>query len=68
MVAEVVNYQGEVLRTGGLGATISAATESGDFQVLAASLVVMVALVILLNRLLWSPIYRLAQTRFRMDL
>jgi NitT/TauT family transport system permease protein len=68
MVAEVVTYQGHVLRTGGLGATITGATESGDFQVLAASLAVMVTLVILLNRLVWSPIYRLAQTRFRMDM
>jgi NitT/TauT family transport system permease protein len=67
MVAEVASFRGEQLRTSGLGATIASATDNGDFKVLAASLTLMVFVVILLNRVLWAPIYHLAQTRFRMD-
>ena len=67
MVAEVASYQGVQLHTSGLGASIMQSSESGDFQTLAASLFLMVFVVILLNRVLWAPIYHLAQTRFRMD-
>jgi NitT/TauT family transport system permease protein len=67
MVAEVVTFRGQQLHTSGLGATISSATDAGDFKVLAASLTLMVFVVIVLNRVLWAPVYRLAQTRFRMD-
>ncbi len=68
MVAEVVTYEKSVLTTGGLGATIVHATERGDLQTLAASLTLMVLVVILLNRFLWAPLYRLAENRFRMDI
>lgn len=67
MVAEVASYNGVQLQTAGLGASIMQASEKGDFTTLAASLTVMVFIVILVNRVLWSPIYHLAQTRFRMD-
>ncbi|MGK5084092.1 ABC transporter permease subunit [Bdellovibrionota bacterium FG-1] len=68
MVAEIVPFRGHALRTSGLGASISTATASGDFRTLAASLTLMVFVVIFFNRVLWAPVYRLAQTRFRMDL
>jgi NitT/TauT family transport system permease protein len=67
MVAEVAVYQGKQLHTAGLGASIQQASENGDFHTLAASLTLMVLVVIFLNRVLWAPVYRLAQTRFRMD-
>jgi ABC-type anion transport system duplicated permease subunit len=35
---------------------------------LAASLTVMVVVVILLNRAVWAKVYQLSQTRFRLDL
>ncbi len=68
MVAEYMAYAGQVLETGGLGAMITAATAAQNMHLLAASLFVMVVMVVLLNRVLWSPLYRLAQTRYRMDL
>lgn len=68
IVAEYLSYHGETLVTRGLGATISVAASTPDFELLTASLVVMVATVVVLNRTLWAKIYRLAQTRFRMDL
>ncbi len=67
MVAEAVTYRGQQIKTGGLGATIQAASDEGNFVVLAASLTVMVFVVILMNRLVWAPLYRLAQTRFKLD-
>lgn len=67
MVAEVATYQGRQLSTAGLGASIMHASEAGDFQTLAASLALMVFVVVLLNRVVWAPVYQLAQTRFRMD-
>jgi ABC-type anion transport system duplicated permease subunit len=47
---------------------ISVAAANQNFSMLAASLTLMVAIVILLNRSVWRKIYHLAQTRFRMDL
>jgi NitT/TauT family transport system permease protein len=68
IVAEYLSYKGTVLTTGGLGSLISVAASSANFPLLAASLTIMVSVVILLNRTVWARIYRLSQTRFRMDL
>ncbi len=67
VVAEYIFFRGSILKTGGLGATLSVATASGDFTLFAASLTLMVVFVIFLNRFVWARIYHLAQTRFRMD-
>jgi NitT/TauT family transport system permease protein len=68
ILAEYMRFEGGLLKTSGLGATISAATEAGDFKLMAASLTLMVAVVVILNRSLWAKLYRSAQTRYRMDL
>jgi len=68
IVAEYISFRGQILKTGGLGATLQVATANGDFTLFAASLTLMVAVVIILNRTLWAKIYHLAQTRFRMEL
>jgi NitT/TauT family transport system permease protein len=68
IVAEYVTFKGHTYRTGGLGAMIRVATDTANFPLLAASVTVMAAVVILLNRTVWARIYHLAQTRFRMDL
>jgi NitT/TauT family transport system permease protein len=68
IVAEVVPFRGQTLRTGGLGATISDAAGSGDFKLLAAALATMVIVVLILNRTLWARVYHLSQTRFRLDI
>jgi NitT/TauT family transport system permease protein len=68
IVAEYVSMKHSVHKATGLGSTIVSATESGDFHQLAASLTVMVAIVLLLNRLVWAPAYAMAQTRYRMDM
>jgi NitT/TauT family transport system permease protein len=68
ILAEYLPYRGEVLETGGLGSTISMAVANQDFRMLAASLTVMVLVVVFLNRTVWAKIYQLAQTRYRLDL
>jgi NitT/TauT family transport system permease protein len=67
IVAEYLSYHGSLLTTDGLGSAISGAAAHENFPMLAASLTLLVVAVILLNRTVWSRIYHLAQTRFRMD-
>ncbi|MBI1177834.1 ABC transporter permease subunit [bacterium] len=64
IVAEYMKYRGDTLTTVGLGATISQATERGDFHVLAAAVGIMAVTVVGFNRLVWRPLGRRAQTRY----
>jgi NitT/TauT family transport system permease protein len=67
IVAEYFHFQGKTLMTLGLGAQISSATDSGNFPLLMVSTITMAVLVVCVNRLLWRPMYRLAETRFRLE-
>jgi NitT/TauT family transport system permease protein len=67
IVSEYISYKGKLLTSSGLGATISAAAANADFPLLAASLTVMVVVILTFNRSVWSRVYALAQNRFRMD-
>ncbi len=67
IVAEYFHFKGQVLSTFGLGAEISSATDAGNFALLLLSTIVMATLVVSVNRLLWRPLYRRAETRYRMD-
>jgi len=67
IVAEYFHFKGKVLSTFGLGAQISSATDSGNFAVLLLSTMVMATFVVTVNRLLWRPLYRLGETRYRLD-
>jgi NitT/TauT family transport system permease protein len=51
----------------GLGAMITTAFDQGDFDLLAASVLVMSLLVIVFNRLVWKRLYHLAETRFSLS-
>jgi NitT/TauT family transport system permease protein len=68
IVAEVITYQKTKLEATGLGSLIVRATDTADFHLLAASLSVMVLVVILINRAVWARVYAVAQTRFRLDM
>jgi NitT/TauT family transport system permease protein len=67
IIAEYFHFKGTVLSTFGLGAQISSATDSGNFAVLLLSTMVMATFVVTVNRLLWRPLYRLGETRFRLE-
>lgn len=67
IVAEYTHFGGEVNQVVGLGALITASTAEGDYALLLASTLAMIVLVVLINRLVWRRLYRLAEARFRMD-
>jgi NitT/TauT family transport system permease protein len=67
IVAEYTHFGGQTSRVTGLGALITSATADGDYALLMASTLVMIGMVVLTNRLVWRRLYRLAETRYRMD-
>lgn len=67
IVAEYMRYRTQTLSTTGLGATISQATERGDFHILAAAVGIMAVTVVGFNRLVWRPLSHRAQTRFTLE-
>ena len=67
IVAEYFRFQGHTYSIVGLGATISHATDSGNFRVLLAATVVMASMVVTINRLVWRRLYGLASTRFKLE-
>ena len=67
IVAEYFHFQGQTLSTVGLGAVISHATDTGNFRVLLAATIVMAAMVVTLNRLIWRRLYGLASTKFKLE-
>ncbi|MGC8838732.1 MAG: ABC transporter permease [Anaerolineae bacterium] len=67
IVAEHVEFGGQVHTTWGIGATIAQATMQGDYPLLLAATLSMVLTVVLVNRLVWRRLYRLAEERYRME-
>jgi len=67
IIAEYFHLNGRIYMTAGLGARISSASDAGQFDVLLLSTIVMAAMVVCVNRLVWRPMYRLAETRYRME-
>jgi NitT/TauT family transport system permease protein len=67
IVAEYFHFKGQTFSTVGLGAVISDATDTGNFRVLLAATIVMAAMVVTINRLLWRRLYALASTRFKLE-
>ena len=67
IVAEYFHFKGQVLSTTGLGAQISQATDSGNFDLLLLSTIVMATLVVSINRLVWRPLYKLAETKYSLS-
>jgi len=67
IVAEYFHFQGRIVSTAGLGSTIASASDSGRFDILLASTLIMATVVVLINRLVWRRLYRLASTRFKLE-
>ncbi len=67
IVAEYFHFKGHIYTTVGLGATISQATDAGNFDLLLAATIMMAATVVTINRLVWRKMYGLAETRFRLE-
>ena len=67
IIAEYFHFKGETMSTTGLGATISRATETGNFNLLLAATIMMATIVVVVNRLVWRRLYRLAESRYRLE-
>lgn len=67
IVAEVASWGDTKLEAYGLGAYIANATEAGDFPRVVLGIAVMSLFVTLFNRLLWRPLYVMAERRMRLD-
>ncbi|WP_260705409.1 ABC transporter permease [Edaphobacter flagellatus] len=66
IIAEYFRINNKTLQTVGLGAVISAATDRGQFQILLLATIIMAMMVVTINRLVWRPLYRLAETRYKL--
>ena len=67
IIAEYFHFQGKILSAPGLGSTISRASDAGRFDVLLAATLIMATVVVLINRLVWRRLYRLASSRFKLE-
>jgi len=66
IIAEYFHLKGQTMHTLGLGAQISAASDKGQFQILLLATIVMALMVVTVNRLVWRPLYRLAETKYKL--
>ena len=67
IVAEYFHFRGRIVEAPGLGSTISRASDAGRFDLLLASTLIMATVVVLINRLLWRRLFRLASTRYKLE-
>ncbi len=66
VLAEVASWGKTTLHAHGLGAYISDATTTGDFHRVVLGITVMSFFVVVVNRLLWRPLYWYAERKFRL--
>jgi len=67
IMAEYFTLHGTTYTTLGLGGQITAATASGEFPIILLGTILISLMVVTTNRLLWRRLYRLAETRYRLD-
>jgi len=67
IVAEYIQFSGQVHSVTGIGSIIAEATASGQFNMLLISTLVMIGTVVLINRLVWRRLYRIAEERYRLE-
>jgi NitT/TauT family transport system permease protein len=66
--SEYVVAGGATYAVRGIGATLDRATYvTGDLQVVTLSLISMVGLVVLVNRVFWDPLYQHVAQRYKME-
>ena len=67
IIAEYFRFRNQTFSITGLGAVISRATDAGNFPVLLGATVVISAMVVTVNRLVWRRLYALASTRYKLE-
>jgi len=67
IIAEYFTFKGHIYTTTGLGAIISQASDENNTKLLLAATIMMAATVVTINRLVWRPLYHVAETKYRLD-
>jgi len=67
IAAEVASWGDEQVRATGLGAYITEATNSGDYHRIILGVATMSFYVLVINRLVWRPLYYYAERKFRLE-
>lgn len=67
IVAEVINWGSIKLQATGLGTYIANNTSSGDITRVVLGTIIMGILVLLINRLIWRPLYNIAVERYNIE-
>ena len=67
IVAEHIEFGGQTVQVIGIGAVIAQATADGDYALLLAATLSMILVVVLINRLVWRRLYRVAEEKYRME-
>jgi NitT/TauT family transport system permease protein len=67
ILTEVINWGSTTLAATGLGAYIAKSTDAGDFPRVALGMAVMSIFVLVMNHLVWRPLYNLSQSHYRLD-
>ncbi len=67
IIAEQVEFGGSTHSTLGVGSLIAQATSKGDYASLLAGTLALVFVVVLINRTFWLKLFRLAESRYRME-
>jgi NitT/TauT family transport system permease protein len=65
--AEYFTLNGKTMTTLGLGEQINAATANGQFPIILLGTVLISLMVVTTNRLLWRRLYRVAETRYKLE-
>jgi NitT/TauT family transport system permease protein len=66
VLAELACWKGKCVQAHGIGAYIQDATTAGDFHRIILGVVVMCLFVIVINRVLWRPLYYFAERKYRL--
>ena len=65
IVSEYIKVHDRTLSATGIGSIIAKATEDGNFPLLVAATIMMSVVVVTTNRLVWRPMYRLAEQKYQ---
>jgi NitT/TauT family transport system permease protein len=67
IVAEYFDLGKDQMSTFGLGSMVSQSAYNKELELLVASVLVMSCIVVVFNRLVWKPLYRLSSTRYSLS-
>jgi NitT/TauT family transport system permease protein len=67
VMVEYAHVKTGIIQTVGLGAEISSATDAGKFPIILLATILISLIVVTMNRLIWRRLYRLAETRYKLE-